>query len=168
MNKTQQLAQDRFGGDLYRAMLHIVSLPKQELELYAKEMSDKQLRVLMEVLNHKGLSEMTEEERVRELGRDYIRNKRRKMLYSREEFRDMAENPFRRSMPLSLALAAVLVLIPLTVLFLELLDAQSARYLTIGCAVAMTGFARSAAEQVSNYFKFKRYHRLYTDYLSEP
>lgn len=162
MNKTDKLAKERFGGDLHRAILFIASLPKEEMESYAMEMHNKQLLIFMEILNHKALSEMSEEQRVSELGRDYTRNKVRKMLFSREEFRNAKANPYLSPLILHLGLLAVSVIIPvIVVFFFSDLPGQMASYITIGCGVVMTFLAMTAAESVSNFRKFRLYQKLY-------
>lgn len=163
MNKFDQLAAQRFGGDAHRAAVHIASLPKEQIEIYAKEMKDRQLQILLEVINHKALSDMTEEQRVQELGRDYVRNKRRKLLFSREEFVSAPENPYETPMIRSFLLLAAALLVPLALLFLVPGLSDSVRQnMTIVCGVVLVCLASPTAEHVSNFFKFRRYRALYS------
>lgn len=163
MNKFDQLTADRFGGDPYRAAVYIASLPKEEMESYAKQMKDRQLRILLEVINHKALSDMTEQQRLAELGRDYVRNKRRKLLYSREEFVSATENPYKMPMIRTFVLLAAALLIPLVLLFLAPgLSGSATQNVTIACGAILLCLASPAAEHVSNFFKFRRYKALYS------
>lgn len=163
MTKFDELVRQRFGGDPCRAAVHIASLPKQELEAYAKDMKTKHLQILLEVINHKALSDMTEEQRVQELGRDYVRNKRKKLLYSREEFVSAPENPYKTPMIRTLILLAAALLIPMAVLFLASgLSESTTQTVTVCCGVVMVCLASSAAEHAGNFFKFRRYKALYS------
>ncbi len=161
MNKFKQYANAHFGGDLHLAAVHVASLPKEELEAHAKEMKTNQLQILLEVMNHKALSDMTEEQRVQELGRDYIRNKRKKLLFSREEFLTARENPYRTPMLRTLGLLLLALLVPLAVLFFGELSEEAVQTVILVCAVAMVTLAGSAAEHTGNFFKFRRYRALY-------
>lgn len=164
MNKTDKLARDRFGGDLHRAIIHIASLPRTQMDLYTGEMTNKQLLIFMEVINHKALSEMSEEQRIAELGRDYVRNKVKKMLFSREEFVAAEQNPYRSRLIRDLVCLAAVVLIPLALVFLfPAFTGSGAGMVTAGFGVVMTFAAIRAADSVASFLKFTRYKKLYSD-----
>lgn len=167
MNKTDKLARDRFGGDLTRAVIHIASLPRTEMDVYTGEMTNRQLLIFMEVINHKALSEMTEQQRVEELGSDYVRNKVRKMLFSREEFVSAGKNPYVPFLVRDFGCLAAAVLIPLALVFLfPDFTGSAASMVTAGFGVVMTFAAIRAADSVASFLKFRRYQKLYSDLIS--
>lgn len=163
MNPFRKYAKAQFGGDEYRAAWYVSGLPREEMRRHSATMNTRQLQMLLEVVNHRELSNMTETQRREELGRDYIRNKKKKMLYSREEFLEFQENPYQKPMILRLGLLLACLVIPTVVLFWGGLSQTVTQTVVVLFALGMVYCAEAAWSCVTNFLKFRRYRALYQD-----
>lgn len=159
MNKTDILANEKFGGDLRATIEYLMDTEELDSSIYFEEFTKPQVRIFFDILANR-INERVPDKVKKEVAAEAFALE--SMNLTREEVRNMDVNPFKAKVGKDFLKLLIIPggLISLNLLAGNVLGAELgsafSQLTTFATSLLTTSLSLSTAKDLLNYFKFKK------------